>query len=91
VELSGVDDQPPALDWAKSEDYENLEVNLFRDRAVGGKSTVKRTLKFFNVPSKDIAAALTEESFSKSYELIDLSSEHHEDIREIKIKFTKTV
>ena len=91
VELSGVDEQPPALDWAKSEDYENLEVNLFRDRAVGGKSTAKRTLKFFNVPSEDIAAALSEERFVKSYELIDLSSEHREDIREIKIKFTKTV
>ena len=91
VELYGVDEQPPALDWAKSEDYENLEVNLFRDRAVGGKATVKRALEFFEVPAEDIKSALSEESFAKSYELIDLTAEHREDIREIKIKFTKTV
>lgn len=91
LELSGVDEQPPALDWAKNEDYNNIEVNLFRDRAVGGKSTVKRTLRFFGVPSADINSALNEECFEKSYDLFDLSAEHLDDIRRIKIKFTKTV
>ena len=91
LELSGIDDQPPALNWAKNENYDNIEVNLFRDRAVGGKSAVKRILKFFDVPPKDIEAALHEEKFENSYNLIDLSVERREDIREIKIKFTKTL
>ena len=91
IELSGVDEQPPALDWAKNEDYEQIEVNLFRDRAVGGKAAVKRILEFFDVPNEDIKLALSEEKLEKSYDFIDLSSEHREDIREIKIKFTQTI
>ena len=91
LELSGVDEQLPALDWAKNEDYTSIEVNLFRDRTVGGKSTVRRTLKFFDVPSEDINSLLIEEKFEKSYELFDLSAKHLEDVRTIKIKFTKTV
>ena len=91
VELSGICEQPPALDWAKNEDYENVEINLFRDRAVGGKSAIKRALAFFDVPNSDIDAALTREKFENRYKFIDLYVENRDDIREIKIKFTKTV
>lgn len=91
VELFGVDETPPLLSWTQTEEYQKIEVNLFRDRAVGGAGAVRRVLKYFNVPDEDIKAALVSESFSSSYQSIELLSERREDIREIKIKFTETI
>lgn len=91
VELFGVDEKPPLLSWTQTEEYEKIEVNLFRDRAVGGANSVRRVLKYFNVPDEDIKEALVNDSFSSSYPTLDLLSERREDIREIKIKFTETI
>ncbi len=91
IELFGYDEKPPMLDWAIDKDYQNIEVNLFRDRAVGGASSVRRVLKFFDVPEEDISTALESDNFTKSYKSLELSAERKNEIREIKIKFTETL
>lgn len=91
LELFGYDEEPPMLDWALDEDYTNIEVNLFRDRVTGGARQARRILKYFDISDSDINRALECESHKASYESIDLFAEKKEDIREIKIKFTKTL
>ena len=91
VELFGTNEAPPTLDWAKNEDYENVEINLFREKAVGGKGAIRRVLKYFEVPNEDVEKALASELFEKSYQNIDLRAETKNELREIRIKFTKTV
>ncbi len=91
VELFGSNEPLPEFNWAKGDEYENLEINLFRERAVGGIGTVRRVLKYFDVPEADINSLFTEDKFEKSYESYDVSAERQNEIREIKIKFTKTI
>ncbi len=91
VELFGVDEMPPMLDWAKDKDYTEIEVNLFRDRAFGGASSVRRVLKYFDVSNEDIISVLQSDSFEKSYDSFNISANKLNDIREIKIKFTATI
>ncbi len=91
VELFGTNEQPPELDWAVNEERENLEINLFRERCVGGKRAVESVLCYFDVPEEDITAILAEEMFKKSYKSFDISAERRNDIREVKIKFTETI
>lgn len=91
IELFGCDEAPPMLDWALDEDYTNIEVNLFRDRAIGGSAQVRKILKYFDVSAEDIRCALDGEKHAAVYECFELSSEKKEDIREIKIKFTQTM
>ena len=79
------------LDWAVDEDYTNIEVNLFRERMRGTRGPVKKILRYFEVPAEDIEAIFSEDSFAKVYEYFDLTSTRRNELREIKIKFTKTV
>ena len=91
VELFGYDEKPPMLDWAVDEDYTNIEVNLFRERMRGTRGPVKKILRYFEVPAEDIEEIFSEDSFTKVYEYFDLTSTRRNELREIKIKFTKTV
>ena len=91
IELFGYDEKPPMLDWAVDMDYQNIEVNLFRDRAVGGAASVRRVLSFFDIPDEDIKSLFEADSFEKSYKGIELLSERKNEIKEIKIKFTETL
>lgn len=91
IEVFGFDEKPPMLDWAIDKDYQNIEVNLFRDRAVGGATSVRRVLKYFNVSEEDITCILEENSFNRSYGSFELSAEKKNEIKEIKIKFTETL
>lgn len=89
IALFGNDGQPPSFDGLCGEP--SIDIFLFRARAVGGRRTVKSILSYYTVPEADIEAVLKNERFVAEYELITLTSEHREDIREIKIKFKETV
>lgn len=89
IELFGNDGQPPM--YAGAFDEPSLDVYLFRAKAVGGKKAVSSVMSYYTVPLKDIVTVLQEDRFSAEYELISLSSERREDIREIRIKFKETV
>lgn len=91
VELFGVDEQPPMLDWAVDKDYTKIEVNLYRDRLPGGGRAVRKALKYFELSPEDINRIFTSSDFEKSYEFFDVHMTEREDLREIRIKFTKTV
>ncbi len=91
VELFGVDEQPPMLDWAIDKDYTAIEVNLYRDRVPGGYRAVKKILKYFEVLPEDVDLIVSSSSFEKSYEFFDIHTKECDDLKEIKIKFTKTV
>ncbi len=91
IELFGTNEKPPELDWAVNEDRENLEINLFRERCMGGGRAIRRVLKYFAVPESDIDAIFTEDKFKKSYKSYDISAEKRNEIREVKIKFTETI
>ncbi len=91
VELFGSDEPAPDFDWAKTEERENIEINLFRERAYGGEGSVRRVLRFFEIPDGDIDCALKTDGFLKSYECLDLSSDTVNEAKRISIKFTKTV
>ena len=90
MELFGNDGTPPMLDWAQSEEHEIMDIFLFRGKAVGGKRTVARVLRYFDVPA-DEAAQATEDGFKKEYDAFEVSTERREDITEVRIRFTKTI
>lgn len=90
VELFGYDDAP-TFSWVKVTEFEKKRVNLYRDRAVGGKGAIKRVLRFFDIPEEDIAAALESESFSGKYENYELSAEIINEEKAVKITFLETL
>ncbi len=73
VEIFGIDDAP-ALDWIDKEECLTKEINLFRARAVGGKATVSRILKYFGVDNDHHKAIFDTESFNSDYELVSVSA-----------------
>ena len=58
----------PGFDWAKGEDYKNIGIDLFREKAIGNNRSVKRLLSYFNVPDDDISVFMEEETHEKRYE-----------------------
>jgi len=90
VTLYGNDGARPALDWAQGEDYEPIDINLFREKAEGKERSAKRVLKYFDVPKEDIDEIFRSDSFKKDYDSFTVSLEKGEDFRAVKIKFTKT-
>ena len=89
IHLWGNDGRPPLYDALRGEG--SIDIYLFRGKTVGGRRTVRRVLRYFEIPEMDIAKILTEEKHSVSTVDIDLTSEHLEDIREIRLKFKRTV
>ena len=91
VELFGNDGTLPALDWLKEENYQGMDIYLYRGRAIGGKGAVKRILSIFDISPDDYSAIFSNDSFSAEYEYASVTAEKREDIRIIKIKVTETV
>ena len=81
----------PDFSWAKIEDYQSCDVNIYREKAVGGKSSVTRILKYFGVSSADIDSVLQSDSFTKDYEYFVISSMKQENLKQITLSFTKTI
>ncbi len=88
VELFGVDEKP-GFDWIKDE--EPREINLFNEKAVGGKGSIIRVLLFFGVTAEDAEAIFENEVFEKEYELVKVSSEIVNNERKVNIRLLQTV
>lgn len=91
VAVFGNDGTPPALSWAQNDDYELPDIFLYRERAIGGNAAIKRVLTYFDVPEDEINALLTSDVYKREFEALLLTGEKREDIRELRIKFTKTL
>ena len=89
VDLYGNDGQPPM--FAGLKDEPPIDIYLFRGRTIGSCRTVRSILEYFYIPTDDARAALSSESYSNEYELVSLTAEKREDIREIRIKFKQTI
>ena len=91
VDLFGNDGLAPMLDWAQNDEHEIIDIYLFRGKAVGGKGTAARVLRFFDVPDDEALRAVSEDGFEKEYESVTVTTEVRDDITEILIKFTETI
>ena len=89
VDLFGNDGQPPM--FAGLKDEPPIDIYLFRGRTIGSCRTVRSILEYFDIPSADAHEALRADNYSNEYELVSLTAEKREDIREIRIKFKETV
>ena len=89
VYLYGNDGTPALFDGLKGEKY--VDIYLFRGKAIGGKRAVKGILSYFEICDNDISAVFNEDIYTKEYDTLTLSAEKKEDIREIRIKFNKTL
>ena len=90
VELWGID-KKPAFDWIDSSEVSTEETRLFREKAIGGKRSVSRALRFFGVPCDDIERLFSSEPFTGEYENIRAYSEISEEQRLIGITVLTTL
>ena len=73
VELFGVS-VAPGFSWMRG-NYKESDINLYRDRAVGGKTAIKRVLKYYGVSGEDITSLLNPESINRKYDTFVISNE----------------
>ena len=88
IDLFGNDGQPPM--FAGLKDEPPIDIYLFRGKTIGSRRTVTSILCYFDIPESDAAKAISADTFSAEYELVSLSAEKREDVREIRIKFKET-
>ena len=82
----------PAFDWLKSDkDYVSADINLFREKALGTRSGIKRILKFFELTESEAEAALlpNSETVTDKVKVTSLTNEGGE--FEVRIKFLITI
>ena len=91
VAVFGNDGTPPALSWAQNEDYELIDIFMYRERAIGGEGAIRRVLTYFGVPTEEADKVFSLDEYDREFDAFLLSSKKCEDIREVKIKFTKTL
>lgn len=80
-----------SFSWNKDNNQPLTDMNLYRERVVGGKRSVIKLLKYFSVSKEDQRLVLGNEEFSKVYESFNLIGFTENDHRHIKIEFTQTI
>ena len=80
-----------SFSWNKDNNQPLTDVNLYRERAVGGRGAVLKILKHFGVEKEDRKLIFENTEFSKSYESFNLIGFFENDERNIKIEFTQTI
>ena len=81
----------PAFNWAQGEDYTPIDIDLFREKAIGSERTVKRVLHYFEVSDEDCDALLVSDSFEKEYDAFILKKESLDGKKIVTVYFTKTI
>lgn len=81
----------PAFNWAQGDTYVPIDIDLFREKAIGGKGAVKRVLRYFEVDDEDIDELFSTDSFEKEYDAFILKKERVEKNTVVTIYFTKTI
>ena len=91
VTLFGNDGQRPALDWASTEDYELIDINLFRESAVGGCRAILRTAGYFGIPKDTAMALLNGEADAYETDELTATVTTREGEKDLRILFKKTI
>ena len=89
-ELYGDVGKEPLFDWMKAEEAEHRDVCIFRGKAIGGKKSALRVLKFFGVPACDLSEC-TEDSCLYEDGNIKVNCERKNENLEISVKFKTTI
>ena len=89
VALFGNDGRPPL--YAGINSNTSVDIYLFRGKAIGGERTVRSILRFFEINEGEIEKAICDDEMCFDNENISLAVKKTEDIREIRIKFKKTI
>ena len=90
TELYGGMGDEPVFDWMKKEDAISRDICYFRGKAMGGKRTAKRILRYFELGEEEALAA-TEDGFCGYFKLVSVKTEQKNEVTEIKIRFNETV
>ena len=91
ITLFGNDGVTAGLDWLKSTGDAPRDISLFRGKAIGGNKTVRRIMRFFEIPNEDIEKALSDNEFSCDHTLASVRREEIEECAVINIIINKTV
>ena len=89
LELYGANDDFETYAWLKSE--EGTQINLFRAKALGNSSTVRKVLSYFDIEAEYIENAIKSENFSADCEKIKLTTETINNQKTFVIYFKETV
>ncbi len=92
VELFGNDGVLAELDWLKTDDSGTIQdINLLRAKAIGGKGSLVKILKFYGLSAED-ADALLDDGTKYEDELVTVTtSENEAQNKQVHIKFLKTI
>ena len=80
-----------AEDGEQEQDDKPSEIYLFRGKTYGGKSKVRRILRYFSVPKADMNELMTVIGYKNDYELVAVSNAVVNDSPEIYIHIKETV
>lgn len=89
LELYGANDDFETYAWLKSE--EGTQINLFRAKALGNSSTVRKVLSYFDIEAEYIENAIKSENFSADCKKIKLTTETINNQKTFVIYFKETV
>ena len=89
VELDGKS-TAPGFSWMKG-DYQECDINLYREKAIGKKNSVVRVLKSFGVSTDECKRIFSDKEYQKAFDNISISSCADDTNRIVKVKFLKTI
>ena len=83
-------DEEPEFNWMKSESSAHREICVFRGKAVGGKRSAKRILKYFTLPDDELGRAF-DENYRYENDAVKITSSASNEVFNISIKFKITI
>ncbi len=90
IELFGDASEAPPFEWMKAEDVSHRDICLFRGRAIGGKKTAKRIIRYFAL-EKDKLESFERDGFFYEDEQIIITTSQTNEVLTLKIKFKITI
>jgi hypothetical protein len=81
----------PTFNWANNENYKSVDIDIFREKAIGGTKSIARVLRYFEVPEEDILEIISKNEYEKIYENFILTKSTNDKILTFKLKFSKTI
>ena len=90
VELTGKDKKPD-FDWIDKNDNSEIEITMFREKAIGGERCIKRVLNFFGIPKDEAIVFFNSQPTEKEYENVYVKSYFEDKERIVSIKILTTL
>ena len=91
IKLYGNEGYNPDIKWLQPDEGEDTDICIFRGKSFSGMRAVYKILRYFGVGEDDLKDIITNDSFSKQYTNVTVTSGTEDDHRQIKIRMDKTV